>query len=362
MAAVEPHRLAAPASAGMYARHYGRVLSYCQWRLGKREDAEDAAQATFLNAHEALSRGTTPRSEASWLLAIANNVCLARWRAQRGRPGEIAQEPEALATHAAPELDAELLPALRAAIELLPEQQRQAFVMREWHGCSYAEIAAELGTTEAAVASLVFRARQSLAAALGDERPRRRFGNFGAGSTLGWLKSLLGGTAAKLAVAGSVLVVAAGSVATSHPPRHGPAHAARPHVAAAALALPTRPARLAHRVSTTRAAARARTAARPTPSPQFSHAPSRRTAPAIPVVAPRPVSVSPSPPPADPAPAPSPAPPAPTPQPAAPIATPPAPALPPPPPLVTQVVGTATQTVGQVQTVADSLPLPKLGR
>src|SRR2546423_11328619 len=104
MAAVEPQILAGPnRTAALYDRHYGRVLSYCQWRLGRREDAEDAAQTTFLNAHRALGRGTTPRSEGSWLLAIAHNVCLARWRAERSRPAEVAQEPETMAAFAAPE-------------------------------------------------------------------------------------------------------------------------------------------------------------------------------------------------------------------------------------------------------------------
>src|ERR671934_1093772 len=71
MAAVEPHPLVDPtATARLYDLHYERVLSFCLWRLGRREDAEDAAQTTFLNAHRALGRGTTPRSEGSWLLAI----------------------------------------------------------------------------------------------------------------------------------------------------------------------------------------------------------------------------------------------------------------------------------------------------
>src|SRR5919206_3097353 len=89
----------------LYDRHYGRVLSYCLWRLGKREDAEDAAQATFLNAHQALSRGSAPTSEGAWLLAIANNVCLGRWRAEKSRPAEIANDPEAFAAMAAPEAE-----------------------------------------------------------------------------------------------------------------------------------------------------------------------------------------------------------------------------------------------------------------
>jgi RNA polymerase sigma-70 factor (ECF subfamily) len=207
MAAVGQQTLARSVdSARLYERHYPRVFSYCLWRLGKREDAEDAAQTTFLNAHRALGRGTTPASESSWLLTIAHNVCLARWRSQKSRPSELPAEPEALAALAAPEHDSQLLGRLQAALSGLPEVQRHAFVLREWQGLSYAEIAAQLETTETAVAALVFRARRSLMDALSDERaPSRLVGGLNVGSLLGWLKSLLGGTAAKLVVAGAVV-------------------------------------------------------------------------------------------------------------------------------------------------------------
>src|SRR3954453_11817045 len=209
MAAVGQQSLAGPPdTASLYERHYRRVFSYCLWRLGKREDAEDAAQTTFLNAHRALGRGTTPTSEASWLLTIAHNVCLARWRSQKARPQEQGAEPEALARVPAPEHDPELAARLNAALAKLPEVQRRAFVLREWQGCTYAEIAEALDTTETAVAALVFRARKTLMQALSDERrPSRLVGGLNAGS-LRSLKNLLGGAAAKLAGAGAVVGVA----------------------------------------------------------------------------------------------------------------------------------------------------------
>src|SRR3954451_10086412 len=212
MAAVGQQSLASPPdSARLYERHYRRVFSYCLWRLGKPEDAEDAAQTTFLNAHRALEKGTTPTTEASWLLAIANNVCLARWRTQKTRPQEQGAEPEVLAAVAAPEHDPELAARLNAALAKLPEVQRRAFVLREWQGCTYAEIAEAKDTTETTVPALVFRPLKTLMQALSDERrPSRLVGGLNAGSLLGWLKSLLGGTAAKLAVAGAVVGIAAG--------------------------------------------------------------------------------------------------------------------------------------------------------
>jgi RNA polymerase sigma factor (sigma-70 family) len=210
MAAVEPEIIAAPATAAaeLYQRHYPRVLSYCLWRLGKREDAEDAAQTTFLNAFQGLRRGTAPEFESPWLLTIAQNVCLARWRAQKRRPAELPQAPEAFASLAAPEADPELLRRLQDALARLPEPQRRAIVLREWQGLSYEEIAVQLKSTESAVASLVFRGRRTLIEALDEKGSSRFHGGANVGSLLGWFKTLFAGSAAKV-VAAAVAVGAA---------------------------------------------------------------------------------------------------------------------------------------------------------
>ena len=57
---------------------------------------------------------------------------------------------------------------------MLPKQQQRALLLREWQGLSYKEIAEELALTQAAVETLLFRARRSLAAGLSDERARGR--------------------------------------------------------------------------------------------------------------------------------------------------------------------------------------------
>ena len=67
------------AAAALYERHSGRVFGYCLSRLGRREDAEDAVQTTFLHAVRGLRRGVVPATEIAWLLGIARNVCLKRW-------------------------------------------------------------------------------------------------------------------------------------------------------------------------------------------------------------------------------------------------------------------------------------------
>jgi RNA polymerase sigma-70 factor, ECF subfamily len=357
MAAAEQHHLAAPASARLYDRHYRRVLSFCLWRLGKREDAEDAAQSTFLNAHNALSRGATPQSEGAWLLAIAANVCRARWRVQQSRPAEVGQEPADLAAVPAPEHDGDLVGALRAALGRLPEQQRRAFALREWRGLSYAEIADELRTTESAVAALVFRARESLTDSLRDERPSRRSFGLDLGSLAAWAKTLLGGTAAKVVVAGAVAGVATMTVAVPLEHAHRSRPATRPAHALAAAAPAVTPAtqrRGRTGVTRTRRTIHARTSGRPSathPIPPRASSPTRAPATQVPSPSPAPSAAT-GPPPTAPS------------APVAPPVTPPAgPSA--PTEVVTEVAGVVDQVTGTVTQVTSQVPatrvLPKLG-
>ena len=62
---------AADDAAILYERYYDRILGYCLYHLGSREEAEDVAQTTFMWAYRGLRRGVVPRVEASWLFTIA---------------------------------------------------------------------------------------------------------------------------------------------------------------------------------------------------------------------------------------------------------------------------------------------------
>ena len=194
---------AAEATRLLYERYYDRVFGYCLYQLGSREEAEDAAQTTFLWAFRGLRRGVVPRAEDSWLFAIAKNACRARHRARgRKRQREVITDPVVLAdVSAAPSRQDDELIGLEDALARMPEVQRRAILLREWRGLSYREIAEELDISGAAVETLIFRARRSLAELLnGKPAPKRarRFA-FDFGSLGLALKALLGGTSAKLA-------------------------------------------------------------------------------------------------------------------------------------------------------------------
>jgi RNA polymerase sigma-70 factor (ECF subfamily) len=212
--AAEP---AAESAGDLYERYYDRIYGYCLYQLGSREEAEDVAQTTFMWAFRGLRRGIVPRAEASWLFTIAQNACRARHRTRgRRREREVLSDPMLMADMSpAREVDSDDLMGLEEALARMPELQRRAILLREWRGFSYKEIAEELELSGAAVETLIFRARRSLAELLGGKpAPKRsRALAFDFGSIAAALKSLFGaGSAAKVA-AGVAAVVAATTLA-----------------------------------------------------------------------------------------------------------------------------------------------------
>jgi RNA polymerase sigma-70 factor (ECF subfamily) len=148
----------------LFLRYAQQIHAFCLYRLGDPLDAEDALQSTFLNAFRALERGVVPYAESAWLYTIARNVCLTRRRsAVRRRRLESATPLDDSVP--SPERDAEQLVDLAGALHRLPHRQRYALVLREWQGLNYEEIAFELGLTQAAVETLLHRARRSIRAA-----------------------------------------------------------------------------------------------------------------------------------------------------------------------------------------------------
>ena len=166
-----PSALADDAFEALYERYSRRVFGYCLKWLRSREEAEDAAQTTFLYAMRGLRRGVIPKLDEAWLLAIARNVCRTRTGATRRRAVEVAGNPQLLdETVAAPARNDEL-DGLSEALGGLTDRQRRAILLREWRGLSYREIADDLDLSQAAVETLLFRARRALAARGGTATP-----------------------------------------------------------------------------------------------------------------------------------------------------------------------------------------------
>lgn len=146
------------------------VYNLCYRLLSERTEAEDASQEAFLRAYLNLQRYDPSRSFKTWLLTIASNHCIDRLRRRRLKWLSIEDEilPPLSLTSDEPEPEdvsimKERREALQSILGKLNPEYRAAVVLRYWYDYSYSEIADILDTTESAIKSRLFRARQILA-------------------------------------------------------------------------------------------------------------------------------------------------------------------------------------------------------
>jgi RNA polymerase sigma-70 factor (ECF subfamily) len=229
--------LPADATRRLYERHSSRIFGFCLSRLGSREEAEDALQTTFLNAQRGLGSGIVPEYELAWLFKIAQNVCHNRHESARRRGRvEATHDLDALQdVIASPDRSSAVsLAELTRALGAVPARQRQALLLREFQGYSYEEIASELDISVAAVETLLFRARRTVAQQLEQSGARPLTQRGAAASIFELFRWLFGGAAAPLklaAVAAAVATTATLSVgAVDKPAAHAPVILERPAV------------------------------------------------------------------------------------------------------------------------------------
>ena len=123
--------------------------------IGREEDARDVCQETFLRAFRALPGFRGQAKFSSWLYRIALNLCRDWIRRERRAP--LVQPPEdvdvmelAVATEPSESIEdlvarKDLSRVVERAMALLPEEQRTAIVLKEYHGLTFQEIADLVG-------------------------------------------------------------------------------------------------------------------------------------------------------------------------------------------------------------------------
>jgi RNA polymerase sigma-70 factor (ECF subfamily) len=147
------------------------VFSLCYRMLGNAQDAEDAAQETFLKAFRHLARYDPQRRFLNWILAMASNHCIDQIRRSKRRTAvPLEALPEAIlpADTLGPEAAAQQADSRQMVQQLTLELEatdRAALMLYYWHDMSYEGIAAALGISISAVKSRLYRARRQLAEA-----------------------------------------------------------------------------------------------------------------------------------------------------------------------------------------------------
>jgi RNA polymerase sigma-70 factor (ECF subfamily) len=164
-------------------RHRGPLFTFLLRMLGDRERAEDLAQETFLRVVKGAADWRERAKFKTWLYAIARNLCFDHARRDKFRrtdsldgsaEGADGEEGQSLAeTIASPDAgpdraaaNAQLKPMLIRALQALPDEQREVFILREQSGLAFKEIAELQGVNENTVKSRMRYALEGLRAQL----------------------------------------------------------------------------------------------------------------------------------------------------------------------------------------------------
>ncbi len=152
----------------LYKAHLRDVYSYSYYRVGNHHDAEDLTEQTFLQAYrhfERALRESDGRPLRPWLIRIAHNLAANLYRDRSRKPVtniEAIAEPDAPHTTEDIVSGREELRRILDGVQELPDDRREALIMRFALGMDNREIARALGRTDGATKVLIHRATRQL--------------------------------------------------------------------------------------------------------------------------------------------------------------------------------------------------------
>jgi RNA polymerase sigma-70 factor (ECF subfamily) len=156
------------AFSALYKAHLRDVYSYSYYRVGNHHDAEDLTEQTFLQAYrhfERAMRESDGRPLRPWLIRIAHNLAANYYRDRARKPQTPIDDAGALsAPHNTETLveDRDDLARILSNVQRLPDDRREALIMRFALGMDNREIARALGRTDGATKVLLHRAIRQL--------------------------------------------------------------------------------------------------------------------------------------------------------------------------------------------------------
>jgi RNA polymerase sigma-70 factor (ECF subfamily) len=157
----------------LYRAHLRDVYSYAYYRIGNHHDAEDLTEQTFLQAYrhfERAQRESDGRPLRPWLIRIAHNLAANLYRDRSRRPASpIDDTSELVASHTTEELveGRDELGRVLDGVQRLPDDRREALIMRFALGMDNREIARAMGRSDGATKVLIHRAIKQLEGMVG---------------------------------------------------------------------------------------------------------------------------------------------------------------------------------------------------
>jgi RNA polymerase sigma-70 factor (ECF subfamily) len=152
----------------LYKAHLRDVYSYAYYRVGNHHDAEDLTEQTFLQAYRHFERAmaeSNGRPLRPWLIRIAHNLAANLYRDRSRKPQTHIDDTTTLsATHTTEDLveGRDELARILEGVKQLPDDRREALIMRFALGMDNREIARAMGRTDGATKVLIHRAIKQL--------------------------------------------------------------------------------------------------------------------------------------------------------------------------------------------------------
>ncbi|WCB95773.1 ECF RNA polymerase sigma factor SigM [Baekduia alba] len=152
----------------LYRAHLKDVYSYAYYRVGNHHDAEDLTEQTFLQAYRHYERAVAEsdgRPLRPWLIRIAHNLAANLYRDRSRKPQTPIEDSESLrTTHTTEDLveGRDELARILEGVKELPDDRREALIMRFALGMDNREIARAMGKTDGATKVLLHRAIKQL--------------------------------------------------------------------------------------------------------------------------------------------------------------------------------------------------------
>ena len=159
----------------LYRAHLRDVYSYAYYRIGNHHDAEDITEQTFLQAYrhfERAQRESNGRPLRPWLIRIAHNLAANYYRDRSRKPQTHLDDAAILSAPLDTERvveEREEVKEVLAGVSKLPDDRREALIMRFALDMDNREIARALGRSEGATKVLIHRAIRQLEQGLDEE-------------------------------------------------------------------------------------------------------------------------------------------------------------------------------------------------
>jgi RNA polymerase sigma-70 factor, ECF subfamily len=148
----------------VYHQYKHRVYAYCYRLLRHPQNAEDAAQETFVKINRSLDKLEHAESLQAWIFSIARNEAYTILRRQRPTV-ELEEETENVWDEEDPlekAVQKERSGIVQYSLGLLKPKYRELLILKEYEMLSYAEMSRITGASESAVKSGLFKARRAM--------------------------------------------------------------------------------------------------------------------------------------------------------------------------------------------------------